>query len=60
MVGSEIRTMFVSIAAIRVATVVFERTFHLYCIAGAPPDVPARSAGDLGRAVWGPALLAER
>src|SRR5208283_1293466 len=40
-VGSEMRTMFESIADMRVAIVVFERTSHLYCI----PTRPPKSAG---------------
>src|SRR5271156_6198332 len=55
MVGSEMRTMFVSIAAIRVAMVVFERTFHLYCIAR-PAAGRARQPGGDGGGKFGAAF----
>src|SRR5580658_4132755 len=54
MVGSEMSTILVSIAAIRVARVVLERTFHLYCIGGPAARRAQRRGGRQGRVVWEP------
>ena len=49
-VGREISTMLLSMAAISVATVVFERTSHLYCT---PTDPARRYDGrDRRRTAW--------